>query len=111
MATRGLSAKQAAKEGMREVASAVVAISIVLGTLVGAAAGYFGGWIDGALMRFTDMVLAFPRLVLLIMIVASLNLTAIWLRARLRQGAVVLKLGAVKLRPLAAETEAAEVRV
>jgi len=47
-----------------------VAISIVLGTLVGAAAGYFGGWIDAALMRFTDMVLAFPRLILLIMIVA-----------------------------------------
>jgi peptide/nickel transport system permease protein len=33
-------------------------------------AGYFGGKIDAALMRFTDMVLAFPRLVLLIMIVA-----------------------------------------
>ena len=47
-----------------------VAISIVLGTLVGALAGYYGGWIDAALMRFTDMVLAFPRLILLIMIVA-----------------------------------------
>jgi peptide/nickel transport system permease protein len=46
------------------------AISVTLGTLIGAVAGYFGGWIDSALMRFTDMVLAFPRLVLLIMIVA-----------------------------------------
>ncbi|HSJ16201.1 MAG TPA: oligopeptide ABC transporter permease [Longimicrobiales bacterium] len=46
------------------------AISITIGTLIGAIAGYAGGKVDSALMRFTDMVLAFPRLVLLIMIVA-----------------------------------------
>lgn len=46
------------------------AISITIGTLIGAVAGYFGGKVDAVLMRFTDMVLAFPRLVLLIMIVA-----------------------------------------
>jgi peptide/nickel transport system permease protein len=45
-------------------------ISITLGTVLGALAGYFGGKIDTFVMRFTDMVLAFPRLVLLIMIVA-----------------------------------------
>lgn len=45
-------------------------ISVTLGTIIGAVAGYFGGKIDAVLMRFTDMVLAFPRLVLLIMIVA-----------------------------------------
>ncbi len=46
------------------------AISVTLGTLLGAVAGYLGGKVDAAVMRFTDMVLAFPRLVLLIMIVA-----------------------------------------
>lgn len=46
------------------------AMSIVLGTLIGAVAGYAGGKVDALLMRFTDMVLAFPRLVLLILIVA-----------------------------------------
>jgi peptide/nickel transport system permease protein len=46
------------------------AISITIGTLFGAAAGYFSGKVDAVIMRFTDMVLAFPRLVLLIMIVA-----------------------------------------
>lgn len=46
------------------------AISVTLGTLLGAVAGYFGGKIDALIMRFTDMVLAFPRLILLIMIVA-----------------------------------------
>jgi peptide/nickel transport system permease protein len=45
-------------------------ISVTLGTVLGALAGYFGGRVDALLMRFTDMVLAFPRLVLLIMIVA-----------------------------------------
>ena len=49
------------------------AISVTLGTLLGALAGYFGGKVDAAIMRFTDMVLAFPRLVLLILIVALFN--------------------------------------
>lgn len=52
-----------------------VALSITLGTLIGAVAGYLGGRTDAALMRFTDMVLAFPRLVLLIMIVALFSPT------------------------------------
>jgi peptide/nickel transport system permease protein len=47
-----------------------VVIAIVLGSLLGAIAGYLGGKLDAALMRFTDMVMAFPRLVLLIMIIA-----------------------------------------
>ena len=47
-----------------------VAIAIVLGSLLGAIAGYLGGAIDAVIMRFTDMVMAFPRLVLLIMIIA-----------------------------------------
>ena len=45
-------------------------ISVTLGTVLGALAGFFGGKIDAMVMRFTDMVLAFPRLILLIMIVA-----------------------------------------
>ncbi len=52
------------------IAFVATAISITLGTLIGAVAGYVGGKVDALLMRFTDMVLAFPRLVLLIMIVA-----------------------------------------
>ena len=47
-----------------------VAIAIVLGSLLGAVAGYLGGKNDTMIMRFTDMVMAFPRLVLLIMIIA-----------------------------------------
>ena len=47
-----------------------VAIGITLGTLVGALAGYYGGWVDSLLMRMTDVMLSFPRLVLLIVVIA-----------------------------------------
>jgi peptide/nickel transport system permease protein len=56
-----------------------VGISITLGTLIGALSGYFGGWVDGVLMRFTDMMLAFPRLVLLIVVIAVFENSSIWL--------------------------------
>ncbi|MGD2046292.1 MAG: ABC transporter permease [Gemmatimonadota bacterium] len=47
-----------------------VGISVTIGTLLGAVAGFLGGFIDGAIMRFVDMVISFPRLVLLITIIA-----------------------------------------
>jgi peptide/nickel transport system permease protein len=43
---------------------AIVAIGAIAGTILGAAAGYFGGWIDEAIMRVTDVFLAFPPLLL-----------------------------------------------
>lgn len=43
-----------------------VAVSTTFGTLVGAVAGYAGGWVDRALMFVTDLLLALPRLVLLL---------------------------------------------
>jgi peptide/nickel transport system permease protein len=55
-----------------------VGISVTLGTLMGAFAGYFGGWVDTVLMRFTDMMLSFPRLVLLIVVIALFS-PSIWL--------------------------------
>ena len=47
-----------------------VAIAISLGTVVGAVAGYAGGWIDTTLMRLVDVFLSFPRIVLLVTVVA-----------------------------------------
>jgi peptide/nickel transport system permease protein len=47
-----------------------VAISVSLGTLLGAVAGYVGGWVDVVVMRFVDMMMALPRVVLLIVLVA-----------------------------------------
>ena len=47
-----------------------VLIAITLGTLIGSVAGYAGGWVDAILMRIVDLFLSFPRLVLLITVVA-----------------------------------------
>jgi peptide/nickel transport system permease protein len=47
-----------------------VAISVTIGTLLGAVAGYLGGLADTVIMRFVDMVISFPRLILLITIIA-----------------------------------------
>lgn len=45
-------------------------IAVVLGATVGITAGYFGGWIGGILMRFTDLMMAFPALLLAIVLAA-----------------------------------------
>lgn len=47
-----------------------ILIAVTLGVVVGAIAGYMGGWVDGLLMRFVDLFLSFPRLILLVTIVA-----------------------------------------
>ncbi len=52
---------------------AVVLIAIVVGTTVGAVAGYFGGWIDEALMRITDLLLTIPSLILAMAVAAALG--------------------------------------
>lgn len=43
-------------------------LQVLLGTLIGAVAAYYGGWIDSALMRFTEAMLTIPSLFLLIVI-------------------------------------------
>ena len=53
------------------VGSAVIAVAI--GILVGAIAGYYGGWIDSILMRFVDLMLAFPSIFLLLIVAAILD--------------------------------------
>lgn len=52
---------------------ASVGFAIVIGTLLGALAGYLGGWLDNAIMRVMDVLLAFPALLLAIAIVAVLG--------------------------------------
>jgi len=51
----------------------VAVIATPIGLLVGTTAGYFGGWVDTALMRVTDIFLAFPRLILALAFVAALG--------------------------------------
>jgi len=51
----------------------VVFITLLIGIPVGAVAGFFGGWLDNVLMRITDATLAFPSLLILIMLSAMLR--------------------------------------
>ena len=50
-----------------------VGFAIMIGTLLGAVAGFAGGWRDNVIMRFMDVLLAFPALLLAIAIVTVLG--------------------------------------
>ena len=52
-------------------------ISTVIGVVLGLVAGYFGGVIDMVIMRFTDMVMSFPY-ILLVLVAASIFKPGMW---------------------------------
>ncbi len=54
-----------------------VAIIFLMGVSIGLAAGYYGGWVDNLLMRITDVIYAFPDLLFLFIIMATLRNTAL----------------------------------
>ncbi len=47
-----------------------VLIGVAFGVLIGGTAGYFGGWIDEIFMRILDALMAFPGIILALMLVA-----------------------------------------
>lgn len=55
------------------IAITVVAITLTIGTVVGVTAGYAGGYVDEALMRFVDILLAFPGILLALVIAGILG--------------------------------------
>jgi peptide/nickel transport system permease protein len=50
-----------------------VAVSCPVGVVIGLASGFFGGWIDRMLMRFTDIQLAIPTILLAMALVTVLG--------------------------------------
>ena len=56
-----------------QVGLLAVVVATSLGVTIGLAAGYFGKWTDSVLMRIVDAILAFPPLLLAIMMVAVLG--------------------------------------
>ncbi|TWG94876.1 dipeptide transport system permease protein [Mesorhizobium sp. J18] len=52
---------------------AVTALALTVGVLIGVVAGYFRGWIDTVIMRLMDIILAFPSLLLALVLVAVLG--------------------------------------
>ncbi len=52
---------------------AVVTVVMVLGITIGTAAGYFGGLVDDVIMRVVDVLLAFPSIILALVIAGLLG--------------------------------------
>lgn len=50
-----------------------VSLYVGIGVVAGGASGFFGGWVDGLLMRLADVFLAFPSLIVIITIVALIG--------------------------------------
>ncbi|BAS26382.1 ABC transporter permease [Limnochorda pilosa] len=54
--------------------------ALLIGTSLGTLAGFFGGWVGNAIMRFTDLMMAFPALLLAIALAAILR-PSLWIVA------------------------------
>jgi len=52
------------------IAFASVGLASLVGTIVGLLAGWWGGWVDGVFMRSMDVLLAFPAILLALLIIA-----------------------------------------
>lgn len=58
--------------GVREtmfISACVVLIGVFFGTVLGTVTGYYGGWLDEILMRLNDAVLAFPSVLLALVVI------------------------------------------
>lgn len=56
-----------------EVGFLATFLTMFIGIILGVAAAYFGGWVDQVVMRFTDVMLAFPYLLFVIVVVSVLR--------------------------------------
>lgn len=53
-------------------------LSTTIGVVIGAVSGYYGKWVDATLMRFTDIVIVMPLLVITAVAGFALHLTGLW---------------------------------
>lgn len=56
-----------------KVGFVAVGIAIMIGIIIGSIAGFYGGRVDAILMRFVDMMLAFPTFFLILAVIAILE--------------------------------------
>src|SRR5579863_3807396 len=75
-----------------------VLMEVLIGTTLGAIAGYYGGWIDYALMRLTDVFLSIPLLPLLLVLTAIVAASST--KAALSFGVIVIIIGALSWPPV-----------
>ncbi len=71
---------------------AAVGVQVIVGVLIGAIAGFYGGWIDSALMRFTEAAFNIPQLFLLLVMAKyfSRKVPTIELLGRTFSGSVIV---------------------
>jgi len=50
-----------------------MALAVTVGAVIGGVGGFYGGWVDNLTMRFTDMMLSFPQLFVLIILALALR--------------------------------------
>ncbi|PUA20370.1 ABC transporter permease [Glaciimonas sp. PCH181] len=55
------------------VGACSVVLAVVIGTVLGGLAGYFGGWLDNLIMRFVDIVMTFPTIIVLMTLSAVIG--------------------------------------
>ena len=74
------------------VAVGATLLALLIGTTLGTLAAFFGGWIDSVVSRFTDLVMAFPVLLLAIVLgsTVSSKLGDVTLGGTLNQGVLSL---------------------
>ena len=73
------------------VAFFAVLMEVTIGVLLGALAGFYRGWVDFAIMRFTDVILSIPLLPLLLVLTAIVSATSN--KAALSFGVIVVLIG------------------
>ncbi len=54
-------------------------LGLVLGILIGVVAAYSGGWLDEAIMRLNDVALAFPQILLALLVLTAVDQPAAWM--------------------------------
>jgi peptide/nickel transport system permease protein len=55
------------------------ALGMVLGIVIGVVAAYAGGWLDEAIMRLNDVALAFPQILLALLVLTAVDQPAWWM--------------------------------
>lgn len=86
-----------------QISFSVVIITAIIGTVMGIIAGYFGGWVDTIIMRFSDIQVSIPPMVLAIAVMAVLgnstfNLIAVLVFTRWVQYARVVRGNVMMIR-------------
>jgi peptide/nickel transport system permease protein len=55
------------------------AVGMVLGIIIGVVAAYAGGWLDEAIMRLNDVALAFPQILLALLVLTAVDQPSWWM--------------------------------